>query len=60
MFGVFDEELKPWEGVMQALYSDQFRDLDDGYGLKFETAAHAPAPADPVRPVAQRRASTWR
>ncbi|HEY1508686.1 MAG TPA: GMC family oxidoreductase N-terminal domain-containing protein [Solirubrobacteraceae bacterium] len=42
VFGVFDEELKPWEGVMQALYSDQFRDLDDGYGLKYETAAQHP------------------
>jgi choline dehydrogenase-like flavoprotein len=42
VFGVFDEELKTWEGVMQALYSDQFRDLDDGYGLKYETAAHHP------------------
>ena len=42
MFGVFDDELKPWEGVMQALYSDQFRDLHDGYGLKFETAAEHP------------------
>jgi long-chain-alcohol oxidase len=27
VFGVFDEELKPWEGVMQALYSDQHRHL---------------------------------
>jgi choline dehydrogenase-like flavoprotein len=42
VFGVFDEELKPWEGVMQALYSDQYRDLDAGYGLKFETAANHP------------------
>jgi choline dehydrogenase-like flavoprotein len=42
VFGVFDEELKPWEGVMQALYSDQFRDLDGGYGLKLETAAQHP------------------
>ncbi len=42
VFGVFDEELKPWEGVMQALYSDQYRDLDDGYGLKYETAANHP------------------
>lgn len=42
VFGVFDEELKPWEGVMQALYSDQFRDLDEGYGLKYETAAEHP------------------
>ena len=42
VWGIFDEELKPWEGVMQALYSDQFRDLDDGYGLKYETAAQHP------------------
>ena len=42
VFGVYDEELKPWEGVMQALYSDQHRDLDDGYGLKYETAANHP------------------
>jgi long-chain-alcohol oxidase len=42
VFGVFDEELKPWEGVMQALYSDQFRNLDRGYGLKYETAAQHP------------------
>ncbi len=42
VFGVFDEELKPWEGVMQALYSDQHRDLDAGYGLKYETAANHP------------------
>ncbi|HEY2768441.1 MAG TPA: GMC family oxidoreductase N-terminal domain-containing protein, partial [Solirubrobacteraceae bacterium] len=42
VFGVFDEELKPWEGVMQALYSDQFRDLHDGYGFKYETAAEHP------------------
>ncbi|HUE28073.1 MAG TPA: GMC family oxidoreductase N-terminal domain-containing protein, partial [Solirubrobacteraceae bacterium] len=42
VFGVFDEQLKPWEGVMQALYSDAMRDLHDGYGLKFETAANHP------------------
>jgi long-chain-alcohol oxidase len=42
VFGVFDEELKPWEGVMQALYSDEHRDLDGGYGLKYETAANHP------------------
>jgi choline dehydrogenase-like flavoprotein len=50
VFGVFDEELKPWEGVMQALYSDQFRDLDDGYGLKFETAAQHPHLLIPFSP----------
>ena len=42
VMGVFDEQLKPWEGVMQALYSDQHRDLHDGYGLKYETAANHP------------------
>jgi long-chain-alcohol oxidase len=42
VFGTFDEELKPWEGVMQALYSDQHRDLHGGYGLKYETAANHP------------------
>jgi long-chain-alcohol oxidase len=42
VMGVFDEELKPWEGVMQALYSDQFRSLRDAYGLKYETAAAHP------------------
>ena len=42
VWGQFDEELKPWEGVMQALYSDQHRDLHDGYGLKYETAANHP------------------
>jgi long-chain-alcohol oxidase len=42
VWGQFDEELRPWEGVMQALYSDQHRDLHDGYGLKYETAANHP------------------
>jgi choline dehydrogenase-like flavoprotein len=41
-WGVFDEELRPWEGTMQALYSDQHADLDGGYGLKYETAAMHP------------------
>jgi long-chain-alcohol oxidase len=42
VWGIFDEELKTWEGVMQALYSDQHRDLDGGYGVKYETAANHP------------------
>jgi long-chain-alcohol oxidase len=50
VFGVYDEELKPWEGVMQALYSDQFRDLHDGYGLKLETAASHPHLLIPFSP----------
>lgn len=36
--GVFDEEIRPWEGTLQALYSDEHANLADGYGLKYETA----------------------
>jgi long-chain-alcohol oxidase len=50
VFGVFEDELKPWEGVMQALYSDQLRNLHDGYGLKFETAALHPHLLIPFAP----------
>ena len=42
MFGVYDEELNPWEGVMQGLYSDHYRDLHNAYGLQYETAAAHP------------------
>lgn len=43
VWGVFDEEVRPWEGTMQALYSDEHRHLDGGYGLKYETAAIHPS-----------------
>jgi long-chain-alcohol oxidase len=43
VMGTYDEELKPWEGVMQAVYSDEHRYLDGGYGVKYETAANHPA-----------------
>src|SRR4051812_1399351 len=43
VWGVYDEEVKPWEGTMQALYSDQHRYLDGGYGVKYETAAIHPS-----------------
>jgi long-chain-alcohol oxidase len=37
--GVFAEEVRPWEGTLQALYSDQHSDLYyGGYGVKYETA----------------------
>jgi choline dehydrogenase-like flavoprotein len=55
VWGVFDEELKTWEGVMQALYSDQHRDLHDGYGLKYETAANHPHLFIPFVPWRGRR-----
>jgi long-chain-alcohol oxidase len=35
-FGVFDEEIKPWEGTLQAVYSDQVE------GAKLETTAIHP------------------
>ncbi len=38
------DETRPWEGSMQALYSDEHRDLDgEGYGLKYETAPVHPS-----------------
>jgi long-chain-alcohol oxidase len=47
VMATYDDEVRPWEGVMQALYSDQHRDLDNGYGLKYETG-----PAQPHLPLA--------
>ncbi len=43
VWGVFDEEVRPWEGTMQAIYSDEHRYMDDGYGVKYETAAIHPS-----------------
>ena len=42
VFGRFEEDVRPWEGTMQALYSDQHRDLDGGYGVKYETGPGHP------------------
>ncbi|OLC86108.1 MAG: oxidoreductase [Gemmatimonadetes bacterium] len=46
-----DEDVRPWTGTVQAHYSDQFADLDAGYGFKFETA--------PVHPSLQALAAPW-
>jgi long-chain-alcohol oxidase len=35
--GVFDDEVRVWEGTTQARYSNEFRDWDDGYGPILET-----------------------
>jgi len=43
VWGMFDEEIRPWHGTMQAIYSDEHRHLDGGYGLKYETAAINPS-----------------
>jgi choline dehydrogenase-like flavoprotein len=37
VWGHFREEVRPWSGTLQAVYSDQFANLTDGYGAKFET-----------------------
>jgi choline dehydrogenase-like flavoprotein len=36
--GIFPERVEPWTGSIQTRYSDQFADLHEGYGVKFETA----------------------
>ena len=41
--GVFDEEVRPWDGVMQAVYSDELADLHVGYGMKLESAPFHPS-----------------
>jgi choline dehydrogenase-like flavoprotein len=43
VWGHFDEPVRPWTGTLQALYSDQFADLRDGYGVRFETAPIHPS-----------------
>jgi choline dehydrogenase-like flavoprotein len=40
--GIFEEEIRPWEGTMQAIYSDEFRRMTGNYGVKFETTALQP------------------
>ena len=46
-----DDDVRPWTGTVQAHYSDEFADLDHGYGYKFETA--------PVHPSLQALAAPW-
>lgn len=36
--GIFPDRVEPWTGALQTRYSDEFADLDEGYGVKFETA----------------------
>jgi len=37
VMGIFPERVDPWSGALQTRYSDQFADIDNGYGVKFET-----------------------
>ena len=48
--GVFEEEIRPWEGTMQAIYSDQHCFLTANYGVKYETTALQPVIAMAVMP----------
>jgi choline dehydrogenase-like flavoprotein len=48
--GVFDEEIRPWEGTMQAIYSDEHHFLTGNYGVKYETTALQPVIAVAVLP----------
>ena len=51
VFGDMAESVRPWTGTLQAHFSDQFADLDHGYGFKFETA--------PVHPSLLALAAPW-
>jgi long-chain-alcohol oxidase len=42
IWGIFDEEVKPWSGVLGSTYSDEFLDMGEGYGVKYEHAANPP------------------
>jgi len=42
--GVFDEPLRPWEGTMQSIFSDEFINVDgDHHGPKLESGPMHPA-----------------
>jgi choline dehydrogenase-like flavoprotein len=42
--GIFDEPIRPWEGTLQAIYSDEFTDIDGShFGPKIESAPLHPA-----------------
>ncbi|HET9386215.1 MAG TPA: GMC family oxidoreductase [Gemmatimonadales bacterium] len=51
VLGEMPEDVRPWTGTVQAHYSDQFADLDQGYGFKLETA--------PIHPSLQALAAPW-
>ena len=42
--GIFDEPLRPWEGTMQAIFTDEFTNLDgQHHGVKLESGPMHPA-----------------
>jgi long-chain-alcohol oxidase len=48
--GIFDQEILPWQGTMQAIYSDQHRQMNGNFGVKYETTALQPVIAAAVLP----------
>jgi long-chain-alcohol oxidase len=44
VWGQFDEEVRPWEGMLSATYSDRDAEMDGrGYGVKYEHVATPPS-----------------
>jgi long-chain-alcohol oxidase len=44
IWGQFDEEIRPWEGMLASTYSDHDADMDGkGYGVKYEHVAIPPS-----------------
>jgi long-chain-alcohol oxidase len=53
VLGVFDQTLRPWEGSLQAVYSDEWINLDGQYhGVKLESG--------PMHPAILAHAIPWR
>lgn len=50
VWGLFDDEARPWEGVQMSRYSDEFRGWDDGYGPILESVPIHPAAFATVTP----------
>ncbi len=50
-WGRFDDEVRAWEGTLQAVYSGEFRHWDGGWGPLFETV--------PIHPGAGSAAFPW-
>ena len=51
-WGIFDEDVRIWEGTTQARYSEEFRGWDGGWGPLLETV--------PVHPGSWSMAMSWR
>ena len=44
VWGQFDEEVRPWEGMLSSTFSDRDADMDGrGYGVKYEHVATPPS-----------------